>query len=97
MTHRFESRIQDILNRFEWDRVQTVMTALNWGWVGRQPSLADLKSTAHWLLNRAVELYNKNPRDQVVSTGGLVARITVFTEGPQIELEFVVASTMGVA
>ena len=49
--------IDDIMDNFDFDRVQTAMEALDWQWAGKGiPSIDELKETAVYLLKGASRL-----------------------------------------
>ena len=49
--------IDDIMDNFEFDKVQTAMEALDWQWAGKGiPSIEQLRETAVYLLKSAAEL-----------------------------------------
>ena len=49
--------IDDIMDNFEFDKVQTAMEALDWQWAGKGiPSIDELKETAVYLLKGASRL-----------------------------------------
>jgi hypothetical protein len=49
--------IDDIMDNFDFDKVQTAMEALDWQWAGKGiPSIKQLKETAVYLLKGAAEL-----------------------------------------
>jgi len=72
--------IDDIMDDFDFIKVQTVMEALNWQWAGKGvPSIKQLKETAVYLLKGAAELrlgdYLESHWEQGIinSTGGFQA------------------------
>jgi len=72
--------IDDIMDNFDFIKVQTVMEALNWQWAGKGvPSIKQLKETAVYLLKGAAELrlgdYLESYWEQGIinSTGGFQA------------------------
>jgi hypothetical protein len=50
-----EYMIRDIMDEFDFDRVERTMEALNWKWRGETPTLYDLRETAERLLRGAAE------------------------------------------
>ena len=93
---QFQQDIQIIMNEFAWERVQTVMTALNWEWVGYGiPPLPQLKRTARYLLNEVAEDVLRSTKKKyiaITSTGGFEAKAQKFKDTDKIylELKFVV-------
>jgi hypothetical protein len=72
--------IDDIMDNFDFDKVQTAMEALDWQWAGKGvPSIKQLKETAVYLLKSAAELrledYLESHWEQGIinSTGGFQA------------------------
>jgi hypothetical protein len=47
--------IKDIMNEFDFGRVETVMDALDWKWRGETPTIGDLYEEAKRLLRGAAE------------------------------------------
>lgn len=88
-----ESRIAEIMERFDFQRVHRAMTALDWEWITRHgrrvPSIVELQETAQGLLR---EVANGNT-DQT-STGGLQARVSRYRcGGEDLTLEMVLTQT----
>lgn len=93
--------IDDIMDNFEFDKVQTAMEALDWQWAGKGvPSIKQLKETAVYLLKGAAESrlgdYLESHWEQGIinSTGGFQA--TAFcdeakTKVVALDLKFVLA------
>ena len=93
--------IDDIVDNFDFIKVQTVMEALNWQWAGKGvPSIKQLKETAVYLLKGAAESrlgdYLESHWEQGIinSTGGFQA--TAFcdeakTKVVALDLKFVLA------
>lgn len=50
-----EYMIEDILNEFDFDKVERAMEALNWKWRGETPTLYDLREEALRLLRGAAK------------------------------------------
>lgn len=81
--------IDEILDYFDFDRVHTVMKALDWGWAtcnNKVPSIEELKENAKYLLREAWE------RKSSVATGGFYAIYNKNTDddeyGDGLELNF---------
>jgi hypothetical protein len=89
-----QTEISEILDGFDFVRVQKVMDALNWSYSGDgcAPSIAELKKTAADMLNRCAQLFEELQRPSTgmyVSSGGFTARIDVFkNESAEISLTF---------
>ena len=93
--------INDIMDNFEFDKVQTAMEALDWQWAGKGvPLIKQLKETAVYLLKGAAELrlgdYLESHWEQGIinSTGGFQA--TAFCDATKtkiiaLDLKFVLA------
>jgi hypothetical protein len=47
--------IEDIMDAFEFDKVERAMEALDWKWRGQTPSIEDLREEAERLLRGAAE------------------------------------------
>ena len=50
-----EYMIKDIMNEFDFNKVECVMDALNWRWRGQIPTIDDLRDEAERLLRGAAE------------------------------------------
>ena len=94
--------VDDIMEEFDFDKVQRVMNCLGWTWVNTGmmlPSISELKKVARTLLLTAAKLRLDEYKDEhweqgiINGTGGFVA--TAFcnetkTEIESLKLEFVV-------
>ena len=65
----FAKLSNEILNHFDFEKVQKAMCALDWKWLSSDstPTLEELKETATYLMNEA---YKENTK---ISTGGFTA------------------------
>ena len=85
--------IENILDEYDFHRVQKVMEALNWIWVsseGEVPSIGELRRQARSLLE---DVYNKEASPfYMVGTGGFEATRTMETGdlNKYLSLKFVV-------
>lgn len=96
------AQASDIMTRFDFDRVHTVMEALNWTWAFSPtgvPSTDELKSSAYELLCMAVDGYANQTNKDVgyyVSTGGFTAEVVTYSQSkPNLQLSFCVESREG--
>jgi hypothetical protein len=86
--------IENILDEFDFQRVQKAMKALDWRWYGTEdvfPSLGELRRKARELLE---EVYNKEPSPFFMTgTGGFEATRTMETGdlNKYLSLKFVVS------
>lgn len=87
MSRSLFNKIPEIIDRFDFDKVDKVMTFLNWTWAaGSVPTIDELKATAYVCLDTAVLEYEKMgrpARGMNVSTGGFEATINVFESGTE--------------
>ena len=75
--------IHDVMENFEFDKIQSVMQHLDWRWAGdgyKVPSIEQLKRTAYDLLVDAIEMAEKEmfEHDGIAyfsATGGLKAMV----------------------
>ncbi len=87
MTDANIDTIAEIMDTFDFEKVQKVMSFLNWRWAGADagvPSIVQIRSTAHNLLTSCLEAFEqagRPPEGMVYSTGGLTARIEVYEDG----------------
>jgi hypothetical protein len=66
----------DIMNRFNFERVLVTMHALNWTWFDGGPvTVDDLKNTALTLLGMVQNEHERSTGWKAASTGGFEARI----------------------
>lgn len=85
--------IEDILDEFDFTRVQQVMEALDWTWFesgvspAEVPTLGKLRKKARFLLKECM-----NVPEFSTATGGLWASKKTFDGEPYYRLQFVVAS-----
>ena len=93
--------IDNIIEHFEWKRVQEVMDYLDWQWRGEYVTIAMLKETAERLLRGAIdsrfgEFIDESDEIGIAnSTGGLEAKAWCDEDKTHIvrlELKFVLSS-----
>ena len=83
-----EEIIEDILDEFDFYKVEKAMAALNWTWAGQgYPTIGEMRKTARGLMRDLIKM-----KDGAVSTGGFLARKQTFEEEPFYELSFVLTS-----
>jgi len=96
-----EYMIKDIMNEFDFDKVECAMDALNWRWRGQIPTIDDLRDEAERLLRGAAESRLGAYKDEhhhvtiISATGGFVAKAFCNEEKTKItglQLDFVVTS-----
>lgn len=79
------SAADEIMERFDFQNVRSVMEFLNWTWAGVGiPSIEQLKSTARRVLCDAVAEYERLGYPDTgmnCSTGGFMANISKFSSG----------------
>lgn len=80
----------DIMERFNFERVQKAMHAINWTWMGRPVTTDMLKSTALELMDNVMRARDAGWRS--VATGGLEARIDKVCGQDRMTLTFSVES-----
>lgn len=69
MTEREQEMIDEIMDNFDFDKVQRVMECINWKWVGHGvPDAYTLRQEARQLLKESVK------RNQSISTGGFLVK-----------------------
>ena len=99
MNQSLYAAIPIVMNRFDFAKVEKVMTFLNWRWAlqGRVPTLDELEAEAYRQLSLCVAEYEKRgcPKSGMnVSSGGFQAQVMTFESGqPRLELSFYVDST----
>jgi hypothetical protein len=102
MVKDFTAEIEDIMQRFDWERVRRTMVALNWTWATSEgiPTIKELQYTARDCLEHAARGYIKSSGHNLgwysVGTGGFCARISQFNAGAKISLHFEVENKEGI-
>ncbi len=75
-----EYMIRDIIDEFDFDKVERTMEALNWKWRGETPTLYDLRKEAEHLLRGAAKSRLSDFKDThhdvaiINATGGFEAK-----------------------
>ena len=97
MTQSLYAAIPLVMDRFDFEQVQKVMTFLDWKWssVGI-PTVDDLKAEAFRQLNKCIDEFERCGRPQsgmLIASGGFEATIQTFESGkPRLQLLFYVDS-----
>ena len=94
--------IESILNEFDFEKVHTIMTKLDWGWVSDDsnmqvfsvPSVEQLKCLAKQLLNDVLVKGRANKESDIyyICSGGFKATYNRYLDVDNLELEFIVES-----
>jgi len=90
------SKIDEVMDRFDFDKVHKVMTFLDWTWAweGTVPSVETLKAEAYRQLSTAIDVYVQQGEPKTgmtVASGGFQASVVTFVTGkPKLELLFYV-------
>ena len=101
LVKNLEHMIKEIMDNFDFDRVERAMEALNWKWRGQTPTLYDLREEAERLLRGAAEsrlgtFKNEHPDVAIINaTGGFEARAYCNEDKTKItglDLAFIVTS-----
>jgi hypothetical protein len=96
-----EYMIKDIMNEFDFDKVERAMDALDWKWQGETPTIYDLREEAERLLRGASESrldhYTTTHHDVAIinACGGFEARAWCNESKTKItglQLDFIVTS-----
>jgi hypothetical protein len=91
-----EQLIDEIVECFDWERVQDTMQKLDWTWAsseGETPSIGKLISTASRLLRDAYDGAEKEQETHLSGTGGFEAVCHVDKDGMyRLVLRFVLTS-----
>lgn len=83
-----EEIIEDILDEFDFYKVQKAMKLLEWTWAGQgYPTIGEMRKTARGLLKDLIPL-----EEGGAGTGGFLARKRTFEGEPFYELSFVLTS-----
>lgn len=86
-----------IMEKFDFERVQKCMKALDWQWLGKEPTLDDLKNCASNLMGEVQhKCTTQAPADSAqwfsASTGGFKASAKLINGNWWLVLEFIVES-----
>ena len=97
--------IESILNEFDFEKVHTIMTKLDWGWVSDEgeddcgvifsvPSVVQLKYRAKQLLEDVLIKGRANTESNTyyIFSGGFKATYNRYLDVDNLELEFIVES-----
>lgn len=100
MAQNLLDQAQNIMDRFDFERVHKAMVALNWSWRGEGvPSIDQLKATALQLMDYADLGYDCLIHKEFgysTATGGFEARVETFTNAPpRLSLAFIVEHREG--
>jgi hypothetical protein len=96
-----DGMIREIMNEFDFDKVERAMEALNWKWRGETPTLYDLRETAESLLRGAAQsrlgdFKNEHHDVSIINgTGGFEAKAFCNEDKTKItglDLAFIVTS-----
>jgi hypothetical protein len=80
LVNDLEHMIKEIIDEFDFDKVERTMEALNWKWRGETPTLYDLRKEAEHLLRGAAKSRLSDFKDThhdvaiINATGGFEAR-----------------------
>lgn len=92
---------RDIMDRFDFEKVQKVMSFLNWHWVstgGGVPSIDQLKATALQLMDYAIQGYEESANkahSYSTATGGFEATVAPYCGKARVTLLFYVDERSG--
>jgi hypothetical protein len=101
LVNDLEHMIKEIIDEFDFDKVERTMEALNWKWRGETPTLYDLRKEAEHLLRGAAKSRLSDFKDThhdvaiINATGGFEARAYCNEDKTKItglDLAFVITS-----
>lgn len=88
----YQHQIRYVINQFDFQKVHTAMTALDWTWWDTKPdvpSISRMQETTKGLLEEAFKL--NSPCDTYVSSGGFKAEVFSLNNGTKrCSLSFIV-------
>lgn len=86
----WQSRIDEVMDNFDFDRVHEVMTAIDWQWQDKGvPEKSELRATARKLMNDVIKMVGEGGEvEYLYGSGGFEA--TAYSTG-YLNLRFVVA------
>jgi hypothetical protein len=94
-----ELQINEIIETFDFKRVQKVMLALDWKWSTKTdyviPSIASMKEAVMRLSNEVQRQMATGLEWSECSSGGFNLQAVTYPEGICYELQFIVASAEG--
>lgn len=85
------SKVDYVMDHFDYDKVYRVMEALNWRWIDAEfqvPTVPELREATRKLLVRAINTAHRDQEQVVMATGGFV--VTVDPGEDFVSLEFTV-------
>lgn len=85
-TQSLYARIPEVMERFDFEKVQRTIEFLNWKWAhdNRPPSVEELESEAYRQLHEVIRIYEERGRPASgmnVASGGFEARVDVYSSG----------------
>jgi hypothetical protein len=87
-----KEQIKEILEEFDFNRVEDVMTFLDWKWGDEVPSTGTIVVKAFNLLEEVYEKCEKHKQEIIVSSGGFRAAAYCYQERIHLSLDFVLTS-----
>ena len=87
-----KKEIKEILEEFDFNKVENVMTFLDWKWDGETPKIGTIIVTAFSLLEEVYEKCEKNKKEITMATGGFSATAWYFEDRIHLSLEFTLTS-----
>jgi hypothetical protein len=89
MNQSLYARIPEVMERFDFEKVQRTMEFLNWKWANTSagnstPTVEELESEAYRQLHEVIRIYEERGRPvsgMNVASGGFEARVDVYSSG----------------
>jgi hypothetical protein len=69
------NQLNDLIDRFDFDKVSKTMAALDWDWFDGRPTVSRMKDTVAQIGDVAIDEYMKYNEDTFVATGGFKVSI----------------------
>ena len=81
--------VKEIIEEFDFGKVQDVMTYLDWKWWDAVPTMGKLMVRAAEILDEAYSECESNKKDYSISTGGFCGEALYMEDSIKLSLKFV--------
>ena len=88
LTKNEENAIESLIDTFDFEKAHALFHTMGWTYFDGPPSVARLEQSGRELLEHAIEIANKNPNTNWVSSGRFRATYRVADNELELELIF---------
>jgi hypothetical protein len=81
--------VKEIIEEFDFGKVQDVMTYLDWKWWDEVPTMGKLMVRASEMLEEVYSECESNKKEYTISTGGFFAEALYMEDSVKLSLKFV--------